>query len=271
MVKIIALWSIFIFSISSFLWVLSLNKNIPTWFLIESWIPTVSAYDNDDDRNEKDLDSDDNIPLIVRSNNETKKQVYATQSKSEKHTAPNGKVYDIKTIWSDFSFMRSNGSVSTITFKKKSDLIDYIDSNNQLSLNNHTAPNGKVYSIVLDANTWLTTFKRSDGTISSKTFSSSSDAIYFIDVNNRKEEKKVAQNPIPVVPVKKTVLKPITTTSTPIIVKPPVITKPVVLPTPPVVVQPTVVINPKPVVSTPTPATTPVYTAPKVDTTTRAS
>lgn len=103
-----------------------------------------------------------------------------------KYLAPNGKEYVIVRLPSGkYTFRRPDSTASVRKFSTKKMAERYIRLNNlYIDVLTYVAPNGKEYDIVKRADNGEFLFRRPDGTVSSKTFSSRDLAVSFIRSNN---------------------------------------------------------------------------------------
>ena len=184
----------------------------------------------------------------------------------ESYITPNTKEYTLHRLATGkYIFERPDGIFSLQKFSTRQEVIDFLDAHNQYQdVAAYTAPNGRTYMILKNPEAEKYTFRRADGSVSTRSFVSQREVSVFLRDNNplvkpaviktkkkplsavvKKTSTPVSVAPVvaptkPVAPVVKTVTKPVV---------PAVVTAPVVKPAPAVVVT-----TPKPApVATPAP------------------
>lgn len=117
----------------------------------------------------------------------TKKNIPTVAVTSNSHTAPNGKKYAISSLSTGvYIFKRPDGSVSSQKFTSYQSVVDFIDKNNQKFQEEGTyvTPNGKKYTIILNATSNTYIFKRPDGSISGREFTTKNTLTTYLRQNN---------------------------------------------------------------------------------------
>lgn len=117
----------------------------------------------------------------------TKKNVPTVSVTSNSHTAPNGKKYAISLLSTGvYIFNRPDGSVSSQKFTSYQSVVDFINKNNQKFQEEGTyvTPNGKKYTIIRNATSNTYIFKRSDGSISGREFTTKNALTTYLRQNN---------------------------------------------------------------------------------------
>lgn len=110
-----------------------------------------------------------------------------SSSTPTEHTAPNGKIYTISSLTTGaYIFERPDGTISSQKFTSYQSVIGFIDKNNQelQSEGTYTTPNGKIYTIINNATSDTYMFKRPDGSVSSREFTTKNALIAYIRQNN---------------------------------------------------------------------------------------
>ncbi|EKD29316.1 MAG: hypothetical protein ACD_78C00445G0003 [uncultured bacterium (gcode 4)] len=117
----------------------------------------------------------------------TKKNVPTVSVTSNSHTAPNGKKYAISSLSGGvYIFKRPDGSISSQKFTSYQSVVDFINKNNQKLQEEGTyvTPNGKKYTIIRNATSNTYIFKRSDGSISGREFTTKNALTTYLRQNN---------------------------------------------------------------------------------------
>lgn len=142
------------------------------------------------------------------------------------YTAPNGKVYSIIALSTgSYIFERPDGTISSKKFATTQRLINYLDQNNPelQEEGGYIAPNGKQYAVIYNVTFDMYTFKRPDGSITSREFETKDALVAYLRENNPMVVAKPVVRTIAANTIKRTVVKssaPLKTATSTVVSKP---------------------------------------------------